>query len=357
MTLQARCRIDHPGFALDVDLAFPTRGITALYGPSGSGKTTLLRALAGLEKPAGGDSSCIAFLGNIWQDRNTFLPAHRRPIGYVFQEASLFAHLSVAGNLDYAARRAATNDIDRTVIVALLGIDHLLPRAVTHLSGGERQRVAIARALLASPQLLLLDEPLAALDTQRKREILPYLERLHEELSIPMIYVSHAADEVARLADHLVVLEQGRVVAEGPLAATLARLDLPLARDDEAGVVIEAVVALHDERYHLTRLDFPGGQLLVSRLDLAPRRKARVRIRARDVSIALQAPEQSSILNRFPGTVVEQAMTNDAANVMLRIDVGGTPMLARITQYSCDRLGIDIGQSVWLQVKSVALLN
>jgi ABC-type sulfate/molybdate transport systems ATPase subunit len=223
----ARFRHGYPGFTLDVDLELPSRGITALFGHSGSGKTTLLRCIAGLERPSNG---YLAIDGALWQDDASFLPTHRRPIGYVFQEASLFPHLSVQGNLDYGAKRCGCRptSADFQKVIDLLGIGALLDRKPDRLSGGERQRVAIARALLTAPRLLLMDEPLAALDLARKNEILPYLERLHDELEIPVLYVSHAPDEVARLADHLVVMDGGSAVAQGPLADVLSRIDLPI---------------------------------------------------------------------------------------------------------------------------------
>jgi molybdenum ABC transporter ATP-binding protein len=234
------------GLQPEVDLELPGRGVTGLFGHSGSGKTTLLRCIAGLVRAPKGR---LVFRGEVWQDENTWVPTHRRSLGYVFQEASLFPHLTVMGNLRYGQKRApapvaAEDRVSLDQAIALLGIDHLLTRKPDRLSGGERQRVAIARALAVSPRVLLMDEPLAALDIARKQEILPYLERLHDELAIPVLYVSHAPDEVARLADHLVVMDGGRVLASGPLKETLARLDLPTAFSEDAGVVIEAVVAV-----------------------------------------------------------------------------------------------------------------
>ena len=205
--IQAQFKLSYSGFALDVDLALPGRGISAIYGASGSGKTSLLRCIAGLDRAVG--QLCVN--GEVWQDESHFLPPHQRSLGYVFQEASLFAHLTVRGNLDYGLNRLAPaqRKVSLDHALDLLGIAHLMERKPEGLSGGERQRVAIARALLTSPRLLLMDEPLAALDLPRKREILPYLERLHTELDIPLLYVSHSPDELARLADHLVVLELG----------------------------------------------------------------------------------------------------------------------------------------------------
>jgi molybdate transport system ATP-binding protein len=241
-------------------------------------------------------------------------------------------------------------------IAELLGIDHLLERTPTRLSGGERQRVAIARALLAAPRILLMDEPLAGLDHRRKLEILPYLERLHRELAIPVIYVSHAPDEVARLADHLVLLDGGKVIASGPLNTVLSRIDLPATFADDAGVVIEAVVAEH-EADDLTRLEFPGGHILVSRRGSALGSRVRCRILARDVSLALVPQTQASILNCVSAAVVDLAATATPGQVLVRLDVAGTPLLARITRRSVDRLAIRPGLALHAQIKSVALLG
>ncbi|HET9206333.1 MAG TPA: molybdenum ABC transporter ATP-binding protein, partial [Burkholderiaceae bacterium] len=262
--IRARFKLAYAGFALDVDVALPGRGVTALFGHSGSGKTTLLRCIAGLERVAGGE---LSVNGSVWQHADTFVPTHRRPLGYVFQESSLFSHLSVRRNLEYGMKRvpSALRRESLEASIELLGIGALLERATDGLSGGERQRVAIARALAVSPQLLLLDEPLASLDVARKQEILPYLERLRDDLDIPVLYVSHAPDEVARLADHVVVLENGRVIAQGGLQATLSRLDLAEAFAQDMGAVIEATIGAHDDSDHLTRLDFPGGSVQVSR--------------------------------------------------------------------------------------------
>ncbi len=355
--IHACFRLDWPGFTLDVDLNLPGRGVTALFGHSGSGKTTLLRCLAGLERQGSGS---LRFKGEVWQDsaRSIFRPTHQRPLGYVFQEASLFAHLSVKKNLDYGRKRVnGGHKVSLDHAVELLGIGHLLDRMPDRLSGGERQRVAIARALATSPELLLMDEPLAALDLKRKNEILPYLERLHDALEIPVCYVSHSPDEVARLADHVVLLAEGRVVAAGGLRETLARLDLPTAFSEDAGVVIEAVVADHDPVYHLTRLDFPGGSVVVARRSESLGRRLRFRVHARDVSLTLTRAEGTSIANLLPATVTEVADADTPAHVLVRLDAGGTPLIARITRRSLDHLGVRPGQSLWTQIKAVALLT
>ena len=355
--IRARFRVDRKDFALDVDLSLPGRGITALFGHSGSGKTTCLRALAGLERAPTG----YCAIGNaVWQDESQglFVPPHRRALGFVFQEASLFPHLSVRRNMEFGQKRTstATNRFSLPEVAELLGIAALLDRAPGELSGGERQRVAIARALLAAPQILLMDEPLAALDLKRKLEILPYLERLHRELALPIIYVSHSPDEVARLADHLVLLDQGRAVACGPLNDVLARIDLPAAFADDAGVVIEAQVVEH-EADELTRLEFPGGHIYVSRRHEAPGTLLRCRIHARDVSLALIPPQQTSILNCVAATVVDLAPTDTPGHVLVRLDVAGDPLLARITRRSAERLAIRPGLALRAQIKAVALLG
>jgi molybdate transport system ATP-binding protein len=355
--LRVRLRMDRGAFRLDVDLALPQRGISALFGHSGSGKTTLLRAVAGLERAPGG---YVALGDEVWQDdaRGLFLPVHRRALGYVFQEASLFPHLSVRANLEFGRKRVPARERRFALepVTALLGIEGLLDRRPDGLSGGERQRVAIARALLASPRLLLMDEPLAALDLRRKLEILPYLERMHEELAIPIIYVSHAPDEVARLADHLVLLDDGKAVASGPLTATLARVDLPPSFADDAGVVLDTVLAGHEEDA-LSRLEFAGGVLFVGRRREAVGTRLRCRIHARDVSLVLDCPHGSSIVNRLPAEVTAVAPTDTPGHVLVQLRLGESPLLARITERSRRELAIAPGLRLWAQIKGVALLN
>jgi molybdate transport system ATP-binding protein len=355
MSILARFRFSLEDFCLDVDLDLPARGITSLFGPSGCGKTSLLRAIAGLDRHADG---FLKFGELLWQDATEFVPPHRRPIGYVFQEASLFEHLNVRGNLEYGLRRVPESEraISLERAIDLLGIAPLLPRAPATLSGGERQRVAIARALAVSPRLLLMDEPLAAVDVQRRQEILPWLETLHRELEIPVIHVSHAPDEVARLADRLVVMRAGRVVATGDVHDLFTRLDLPLALDADATSVIEATVSGHDEEYRLTRLDFAGGQFTMSRQAVAVGSPVRLRLAARDVSLTLQRQSGTSILNILPVTVDEISLDDDA-QVTVRVLVGDVPLLARITRKSALELGLQPGLQVFAQVKGIALLN
>jgi molybdate transport system ATP-binding protein len=346
-------------FSLDVDLNLPGRGVTAFYGHSGSGKTTCLRCIAGLERAEHG---FVQINDEVWQDSDNgiFVPPHKRALGYVFQEASLFPHLSVLANLQFGLKRIAKSQrrVDMAQATELLGIGHLLERHPQHLSGGERQRVGIARALLTSPKLLLMDEPLAALDSQRKSEILPYLQRLHDELDIPVLYVSHAQDEVARLADHLVLLSEGKALASGPIGETLARLDLPMAMGDDAGVIIEGQVSAYDAEYQLLGLQLPATEMSirVTHAPIALGQPLRCKVHARDISLSLQNSEFSSILNRLPVTVVSEQSADNAAHVLIRLDAGGTPLVARITRYSRDQLGVHPGQHLWAQIKAVAVL-
>ncbi|MBL8201487.1 MAG: molybdenum ABC transporter ATP-binding protein [Chromatiales bacterium] len=356
--MQVRLDVAYAGFRLAVDLQLPGSGITALFGPSGSGKTTCLRAIAGLERAPGG---YVSVNGEVWQDEATgvFQPTHRRALAYVFQEASLFAHLSVRRNLEYGFRRVSggAGPASFAGAVELLGIGPLLDRQPDRLSGGERQRVAIARALLTNPRLMLFDEPLAAIDAARKDEILPYLERLHGELQIPSIYVSHNADEVARLADHLVILDQGTVAASGPLQATLARIDLPAALLDRAGVVIEASVTDLHAADHLARLAFRGGTLLVPSTGRPVGRRVRCRIEARDVSLTLNRQDDTSILNLVPATITAVTDTTHPAQCLVQLDAGGTLLLAQVTRRSWETLQLAPGKAVWAQVKAVALVG
>ena len=360
--IDAALRLARPGFTLDVDLSLPERGVSALFGPSGCGKTTVLRALAGLERARGR----VVLGSEAWQDdeRGCFVPTHRRAIGYVIQEAALFPHLDVRGNLGYGLKRImpAERRIALDQVIELLGIGHLMARRPATLSGGERQRVAIARALATSPRLLLMDEPLAALDAKRKAELLPYLDRLHEELAIPIVYVSHAIDEVARLADHLVVMESGRARAEGPVADMLARLDLNLPLGESAGVALDAVVGERDARWQLARLDVVGGASLWSRdPGLALGRRVRVRVLARDVSLTRAPQTGTSIGNQLRGVV--EAITDDEhpALALVRVRVGdsarGAPLVARLTRRSAHTLELAVGMPVWAQVKTVALME
>jgi molybdate transport system ATP-binding protein len=357
--IEASLRLRRPGFLLDVDLSLPGQGVTVLLGPSGCGKTTVLRCLAGLERAQGR----VRVAGMTWQDdeRGLHVPTHRRALGMVFQEASLFAHLSVQGNLLYGFRRipAAQRRIQPDQAIGLLGIGHLMDRRPTDLSGGERQRVAIARALLTSPALLLMDEPLSALDVARKAEVLPYLAALSDS-GVPIVYVTHALDEAARLADHLVLMREGRIEMSGPADEVMARPDSPLARFDDACAILHATLVEQEPAPGLARLTLGtdgGPALWVGGCTEAIGARVRVRVLARDVSVALSRPVDSSILNILPATV--QALHDeDAASVMLRLRLAdGSALLARLTRRSVTALGLRPGLAVHAQVKGAALLR
>ncbi|MGI9309408.1 MAG: molybdenum ABC transporter ATP-binding protein [Gammaproteobacteria bacterium] len=354
MTIKAKFEVDRGDFNLDIDLSVPSRGITALFGPSGCGKTTLLQAMAGLENFRGG----FLQVGELtWQDAALFVPPHQRSLGYIFQEASLFAHLNVRANLEYGVKRVPTAErkVSLEQAIELLGIDNLLERKTDQLSGGERQRVAIARALAVSPKLLLMDEPLAGLDQKRKQEIVSYIDTLHKELDIPVVYVSHATDEVARLADYLVLMDSGKVIASGAIQEMVTRLDLPLAHDNDASAIVEAVVAGHDMDYHLTHLDAAGCRYTVMHKELPVGSSVRLRVAARDVSLTLETQSDTSILNIFPATV-DEIVPAGMAQMTVRLTVGGAPMLAHVTRKSASLLDLQPGKTVYAQAKSVALL-
>jgi len=348
-------------FALDAVFPAPAAGVTALFGPSGCGKSTVLRCLAGLTRLP--SSRCVVD-GETWQDETTFLPTWRRPVGYVFQEASLFPHLSVRRNLLYGAKGSAPSEgapkVDFDEVVDLLGLEGLLDRSPRNLSGGERQRVAIGRALLSHPKLLLMDEPLSALDRLTKDEILPFLERLHERLSLPVIYVTHDMTEIERLADHLVLMEAGRVTASGTLAAMQSDPHLPLAANRDAAVSFDAVVAGYDATYGLLALHIEGGELLVPALPFAKGARRRLRIAASDVSLLAEAQQPSSILNALPARVVARSPLGNNEMIVvvgLGVDGAGARLLSRITRRSWDLLGLVEGKSVWAQIKGVSLAH
>ena len=344
-------------FAIDARFAAAETGIVALFGRSGAGKTSIVNALAGLMRP---DRGRIAVEGEVLFDseRGIDLPPERRRLGYVFQEGLLFPHYSVRGNLLYG-RRGDGAAVSLDQVVELLGLERLLERKPDALSGGEKQRVALGRALLAAPRLLLMDEPLAALDAPRKAEVLPFIERMRDELRIPIVYVTHAMEEIVRLADRLVLLADGHVAAVGTVEELTSRLDLrPLTGRYEAGAVIRAEVAEHDPDYELTRLAFPGGRINVARIDLPLGAKVRVRVRARDVVLALAPPTGLSIRNAFAGRVLEIAPER-GPNVDVLLDIGteGNPvrLWARITRRAQAELALVPGARIHALVKTVAL--
>ncbi len=348
-------------FTLDAAFKAPASGITALFGPSGCGKTAVLRCIAGLTQLASG--ACVVE-GETWQDQRLFLPTWRRSIGYVFQEASLFPHLSVQSNLMYGAPKApssvATGSIGFDEVIDLLGLTRLLERSSQNLSGGERQRVAIGRALLAQPKLLLMDEPLSALDRQTKDEILPFLEKLHDRLSLPIIYVSHDISEIEHLADNLVLMQAGRVIASGALSAVQSDPDLPLAINREAAVNFDAIVEGYDAAYGLLSLKIDGGLLMVPAARFAEGTHRRLRIAASDVSLLIEPQQPSSILNSLRARIVARRLIGDNEMIVvlgLGPDGAGARLLARITRRSWEKLNLREGMDLWAQVKGVSLAH
>ncbi len=340
-----------------VDMAFSAgKGVTALFGRSGSGKTSLISMVAGLSRP---DHGHIAIDDRVLYDsaKGINLPPECRRIGYVFQEARLFPHLTVRGNLTYGMNRVpkAERYVAFDPVVDLLGIGHLLDRRPARLSGGEKQRVAIGRALLASPRILLMDEPLAALDTARKAELLPFIARLPHQFDIPILYVSHAMDEILRLADTLVLIDRGTVAAAGAVEDVMSRIDLrPLTGRYEAGAVIRATVAGHDDMFGMSHLSFAGGILKVGRVELAPGASVRVRIHARDISLALQRPGNISIQNVFPARVKAVAAAGGHL-VDIVLDVAGVPLWAQISALSRAELNLTAGNEVFAMVKALSI--
>ncbi len=353
--LEVAIKYNLEDFNLSVDLTAGP-GLTALFGRSGSGKTTLINLLAGLEEPASGH---ISINGQVLFDSavGINLPPEKRGIGYVFQDARLFPHLNVERNLTYGMKLAPPSRRRHNLkdIVSLLELAPLLKRRPATLSGGEKQRVAIGRALLSGPGMLLMDEPLASLDVMHKAEILPFIERLRDEAGIPIVYVSHSIDEVVRLADTMVVMNGGELAASGSVEDIMARLDLrPLTGRYEAGAVISATIKKHDLTYSLSELEFPAGSLFVPRAEAQPGEKVRLRIRARDVSLALERPRMTSVLNVFSGTVSEIETGGPESQADVLIDIG-VPIIARITRRSIADLGLKPGQKVFAMVKAAAI--
>ena len=352
--IECNIKIQLESFMLDANFSIPDRGITVVFGPSGSGKTTLLRAIAGLEKS---DDGFLKIGDSVWQKGEDFLATHKRQIGYVFQDAALFDHLDVKGNLNFVIKRAIGLKEDFIESIHnLLEIKTLLNRKTTQLSGGEKQRVAIARALLTNPKILLLDEPLSALDLKRKNEILPYLDSIHNDLEIPILYVTHSQDEMSRLADHLLLIEDGNIIGSGPVNDMLTRFDMPLSHGGDAVSIIEAEVLKRDSEFNLMHLDFLGGQFIVPDNSFPVQTKVRIRVVARDVSLTKSKQVDTSILNIFPA-MVQEIVNEGEAQVMVRLQIKETILLACITRKSSYKLRLEKGSEVFVQVKSVAILS
>jgi len=353
-------------FELDVAFTAPLQGVTALFGPSGCGKTTILRAIAGLDRL----TALVRIGDDIWQDVHFFLPVHHRPIGYVFQEASLFPHLDVRANLTFGMDKKNLHihpSFDE--VVAILGLEHLIKRAPHHLSGGERQRVAIGRALLSSPKLLLMDEPLSALDQAMREEIMPFLIALRVQLQLPIFYITHDRQEVERLADYLICLEKGRLVAAGALPEIQANPSLPLARAREAAVNLDAVLQDFDEKTGLGRFAVKGGDFLSPIASGFKGQKRRLRIGASDVSLVLEKPKGSSILNSLPVRILSvsavgrreggshEGRSHEMLVVLaLGVEGAGAHILSRISTHSWHALHLHEGMQLYAQIKGVSLL-
>lgn len=350
--ISVRYELQRRDFSLDVDVDIPMRGITGVFGESGAGKTALLRCIAGLERGATGH---LVVADDVWQDATKSRPVHDREIGYVFQEPRLFAHLDVRQNIEYGQRRGRREDVGFDEAVELLGLRYLLDRRVDTLSGGEAQRVAIARALLRSPRVVLMDEPIASLDRARRDEILPFLDRLHAALSIPVIYVSHSIEEVIRLCDYLLVMERGRIVAAGDIQEVLLRADLPVLGGEEAGAIIRANVVMHDPGDGLTKIAFDGVEMWVpGRYE--PGSPLRLRIRANDVSICREDPGTSTVLNVLPAAI-DSIRSDSESSELVQLAVGSEHILARVTRRSRAQLDLKPGDKVLAQIKSVAVKN
>ena len=355
--ITARFKLDYEAFHLDVDLSLPSSGITVLYGESGSGKTTLLRCIAGLEHAP---QAYLEVNQQVWQDSisGLFLPTYRRALGYVFQDALLFPHLSVADNLAFGLKRIKNNvgTTDLKTVVELLGIGALLKRLPERLSGGERQRVAIARALVLNPDILLMDEPLASLDAKRKQEIMPFLKRLHQELTIPMLYVTHDQQEVTQLADTLIILSNGVVQTSGTIEEMQNRVDVSLAEERDATTVWQATIAEHESEYHLTRVDFLGGSISLPAIADKIGTPLRIQIYARDVSITLEPSMATSILNVIAATITGITDDNQGRSIV-RLQIGDQTLLAHITHKSTVLLKLQLGMKVYAQIKGISILN
>ena len=361
--IQIRFRTPLEHFTLDVDITIPATGVTILFGPSGCGKTTLLRCIAGLH-PA--EQAHLRINNHRWQSEGVYLPAYQRRVGYVFQEPSLFPHLNVTRNLLFGQRRShlqskpsnqQQNTLSLDEVSQLLGISHLLQRMPDKLSGGEKQRVAIGRALLSDPEILLMDEPLSALDYATKAEIIPYLEQLHARLSIPIIYVTHALAEVESLADHIVLLEKGKVTAQGQIKEMMLDLSAPLAHFSSAGSLIDAVVDHYDETYDLTAFSVDGGTLTVPGNMGLPGAKKRIHLSASHISLSRTAATDSTIVNILPVTILEISPA-DKAQCNVRLQLGEhSQILARITRRSKDQLNLQSGEQLVAQIKGVSLVK
>ena len=344
-------------FALDVDITPAPSGVTVLFGPSGCGKTTILRSVAGLERAKGE----VRIAGETWQDdsRKIFVPTWKRPLGYVFQGASLFPHMTADENIRFGLRYArgrGTTEERISEAVELLGLGKLLDHRPSELSGGEQQRVAMARARVLNPKLLLMDEPLSALDWERRAEIIPWIARIRDEQGLPILYVTHSADELAKLANEVVLIERGKVRASGPVEKMLPLVRSPLTLIEEPEFLVKGTVTERDEKYGLAKVELPGraGSLWVQDEGLPEGSPVRVAVFERDVSLAVIPPEASSIQNSIP-SVIESIEGASASQVRVTLRAGNQVLASRITRRSCDKLELKVGLPVFAQVKTAAI--
>lgn len=353
MSVDVRLPIQRGEFQLQVNLSISASGVTAIFGPSASGKTSILRAIAGLDRHKGG---WVRVGDCVWQDEKTFLPPHSRSVGYVFQEPSLFPHLNVRKNLEYGYKRIPAQErrITFEEAVVLFGVNPILSRKIHFLSGGEKQRVALARAVLTSPDVLLMDEPLSALDAEGREEILPYLETLTQSLQIPTIYISHTLDEITRLAKDMALIDNSEVSKLQPLNEVLTNLDLPLALRKDACSVVIAKVQSWDKKFSMTHLSFSGGTLIVPSKPLPIGKQVRLKIAARDISLSIRPAEESSIVNCFPVTVDALRPMNDG-QTCVRLKADGVFLVAHLTLKSAHDLDLKPGKQCYAQVKGVVL--
>lgn len=354
MSLEFNFKHEFGDFRLEARASISDHDVTAVFGPSGSGKTRLLRLIAGLDRSA---QSELSFKGEVWQSNSEWLPPHKRGVGYVFQQANLFRHLDVLGNLNFASKRAAPNHAGLNLddIITMFDLDDLLSRPVASLSGGQQQRVAIARALCSRPRLLLMDEPLSALDGESKKRIFPYLDSLCAESGIPIIYVSHSTREVARLASSMLLLNQGRIHAQGTVDELLNDVNVPGRAEHDIDNIIRATVSRHEPEYGLSILDAGLGDISVAILDKPIASKVRLVLSARDISLTLERQRATSILNIFAAKI-ESLQALDQAQMLVRLKANDTYLLAKITQKSAHNLELQQGLEVYCQAKTVSLL-
>lgn len=353
--LTSSLRSESHVFELQVDSEFPCTGITAILGESGSGKTTLLRCIAGLEKNVQGQ---LRIGETTWLDESNSVPTYEREIGFVFQDARLFDHLSVYGNLQFAVKRSheKVKKAFFEEVISALDITHLLRHKPEQLSGGEKQRVAIARALLIKPKMLIMDEPLASLDNARKQDVLPYLAALQNMFNLPILYVSHSTDEVCKLADHVIILHQGKVLIQGAINDVFSSPDLPAMYQRETSTIVEAMVVEKNERWHLVKAEFAGNTLWLQDQNQSIGKAVRIRVLASDVSLSLKDENESTILNRLEGRVAGIEINQSGATALVTIELMRTEIVAQVTRKSIDDLFLMVGMKIWAQIKSVAIL-